>query len=82
MTRAEAERECARLAAEHTDRATHRWRPRQEANGDWSVVKIALPPIDADRQAELRAEEKPPTPDDPRSAHERNVGGPNIGPIL
>jgi hypothetical protein len=82
VTRADAERECARLAAEHPDRGTHQWRPREEADGQWSVVKIALPPIDPDGQTELRAEEKPPTPDDPRSAHERNVGGPNIGPIL
>jgi hypothetical protein len=82
MTRAEAERQCTRLAAEHPDRATHQWRPREEADGEWSVVKIALPPIDPNRHAELRADEKPPTADDARSAHERNVGGPNIGPIL
>jgi hypothetical protein len=81
MTRAEAEHECARLAAEHPDRATHQWRPREEADGTWTVVRIALSPIDSDRQAEVRAEEQPPTPDDPRSSHERNVGGPNIGPL-
>jgi hypothetical protein len=80
MTRAEAQRECGRLAAEHPDRATHQWQPREGADGQWSVVKIALPPIDSNVQAELRAEQKPPTADDPRSAHERNVGGPNIGP--
>jgi hypothetical protein len=79
MTRAEAERECTRLAAEHADRVTHQWRPREEADGRWSVVKIALPPIDSDRQAELRAEEKPPTADDPRSAAAQNIG-PYVGP--
>jgi hypothetical protein len=73
--------ECARLAAEHPDRETHQWRPREEREGGWSVVKIALAPTDPNRQAELRAEAKPPTADDPRSAHEQNVGGPNIGPF-
>jgi len=54
MTRKEAEEQCARLAAEHPDRETHQWRPRQEPNGDWSIMKIALPPLDLNRQAELR----------------------------
>ena len=67
MTRTEAELECVRLAAEHPDRETHQWRPREGADGDWSIVKIALPPADPQRHAELRADERPPTPDDPRS---------------
>jgi hypothetical protein len=79
MTRAEAERECARLAAEHPDRETHQWRPREGSDGTWSVVKIALPPNDARKDAEIRADEKPPTGDDPRPAHWRNVGGPWAG---
>jgi hypothetical protein len=79
MTRGEAERECARLAAEHADRQTHQWHPRQEPDGAWSVVKIALAPTDPNRQAETRAEEKPPTADDPRSAAAQNIG-PYVGP--
>jgi hypothetical protein len=54
MTRKEAEQECARLASEHPDRETYQWRPRRESNGDWSIMKIALPPLDLKRQAELR----------------------------
>ncbi len=54
MTRKEAEQECARLALEHPDRETHQWRPRRDTNGDWSIMKIALPPLDLNRQAELR----------------------------
>jgi hypothetical protein len=79
VTRPEAERECARLAAEHPDRETHQWHPREGADGEWEVVKIALRPTDPNRQAEQRAEEKPPTADDPRSAAMRNLG-PNVGP--
>jgi hypothetical protein len=36
-------------------------------------VKINMPPPDLDRTAEVRAEEKPPTPDDPRPAAFQNI---------
>ena len=78
MTRKEAESKCTRLAAEHAQRETHQWQPRQEPGGDWTVVKIALPPPDKDWQAELRADEKPPEAEDPRDIHIKNVG-PYIG---
>jgi hypothetical protein len=80
MTEAEAQEKCARLAREDPDRKTHRWRPREEADGSWSVVKIALP-VEGAGTPETRADEKPVTPDDPRTAAMRNLG-PNIGPGL
>jgi hypothetical protein len=80
MTQEQAEREAERLAAEHPDREAAQWRPREEPDGSWSVVKIALAPIDEDLQAETRADERPPTADDPRSPSVRNVGGPWVGP--
>ena len=67
MTRAEAEAECKRLAAESPERDTHRWVPAEGPDGDWRVAKIDLPPADQDTGTEVRADEKPPTPDDPRS---------------
>jgi hypothetical protein len=79
MTRAEAEHECARLAAEHPERATHSWLPRREPDGDWSIVKVDLPPLDPSNAAETRADEKPPTADDPRTATLRDIG-PYVGP--
>lgn len=78
MNQAEAEQACARLAVEHPDRGTHQWRPRQEPDGSWSVIKIGIPPPGA-TTPETRAEEKPPTGDDPRTAAMQNLG-PNIGP--
>ncbi len=78
MNESEAREACTRFAAEHPDRATHQWHPRQEADGSWSVVKIALPP-NADTTPETRAEERPPTADDPRSSAMQNLG-PNVGP--
>jgi hypothetical protein len=76
VTRAEADRECARLAAEHPDRATHRWHPREEADGEWSVVKIALAPNTQPSADEIRADERPVTPDDPRLGIATDAFGP------
>ena len=78
MNESEAREACARFAAEHPERETHQWQPRQEADGSWSVVKIALPPSQP-TTPETRAEEKPPTADDPRTSSMQNLG-PNVGP--
>jgi hypothetical protein len=66
MTRAEAEAESRRLAAESPDRETHRWVTREREGGEWSVVKIALPPATEPDSTTTRADERPPTPADPR----------------
>lgn len=79
MNETEARETCARLAAEHPDRETHQWHPRQESDGSWSVIRIALPPGERSPTAETRAEQKPPTADDPRSTSMQNLG-PNVGP--
>jgi hypothetical protein len=78
MTRDEAKAEAERLAAEHPERATHRWLPREQADGGWSVAKVTLPPgMRADKLKEtVEAKPEPPQADDPRTAHSRNVGGP------
>jgi hypothetical protein len=75
MTREEAERQCERLAKESPERETHRWVPHQQADGGWTVAKIGLPPNKLEGTPETRAEEKPPTPDDPRSGTSRDVPG-------
>lgn len=78
MTRDEAQAECRRLAAEHPDRATHSWLAREDADGDWTVVKIGA--VGA-RPLGTRQESKPrpPQADDPRPAMWRDVGGPYGG---
>jgi hypothetical protein len=76
MTRQQADAECKRLAEESPERDTHQWLPREEADGSWSVVKVGLAPHDTEKlTAETRADEKPPTPDDPRSIA-RRLGAP------
>ena len=74
--------ECARLAKEHPDRETHRFVPRQGVDDVWAVAKIGLAPLpDKPLGQETRADERPPTPDDPRDSHSRNAGGPWVGGI-
>jgi hypothetical protein len=81
MIREEAAAECRRLHAEHPERATHQWFPRDEGNGDWVVVRVPAPAgtrVDP-LSTEIRADEKPPTPDDPRTSYSRNVGSDWVG---
>jgi hypothetical protein len=78
MTEAEAREACARLAETDPDRATNQWHPRKEADGTWSVAKIGIPPT-GPLTPETRADEKPATADDPRTAAMQNLG-PHIGP--
>jgi hypothetical protein len=81
VTRDEAEAECRRLAAESPDRNSHRWFPQAQANGGWAVVKVQVPEgtrTDPLRE-ETRADEKPPTADDPRTSYARNVGSDWVG---
>ena len=77
VTRDEAEREARRLAAEHPDRETHRWIPREEADGSFVVAKLKMPPGMRVNplKATVETKPKPPQPDDPRSASVRNVPG-------
>ena len=73
MTREEAQALCAKYAAEHPDRAAAQWRPKQEADGEWTVVRIELPPAPGTNTAQ-RADERPPTPPDPRPDVPPTVG--------
>lgn len=72
-TREDAQAACRRLAETHADRETHSFMPRRRDDG-WEVVKVALAPVTDQLDTEVRADERPPTPDDPRSAHYRNAG--------
>ena len=53
---------CERLAAEHPDRETHQWRPREQPDGSWAVVKIALPPTDPKALRRKRGQTSDRTP--------------------
>jgi hypothetical protein len=75
MTHDEALAEIRRLSAEHPDKATHSWLPRELADGEWTVVKVGVPtrrPLGTTQEAKPR----PPQAEDPRPALWRDVGGP------
>jgi hypothetical protein len=77
MTREEASAECRRIAAEHPERASHRWLPKADGDSGWVVVRVPVPPgtrVDPLR-ATVDTKPKPPTPDDPRTPFERDTGG-------
>jgi hypothetical protein len=80
MTEGEAAAEASRLNAEHPERGTYRWIARQAGDG-WQVARIKVPGgVNRQRLTETtEAPERPPQADDPRPAHDRNVGGPWIG---
>jgi hypothetical protein len=73
VTRDEAEALCVRYAAEHPDRASAQWRPKEERDGTWTVIRIGIPPP-PETTTETRADERPPTPGDPRPDVPPTVG--------
>ena len=74
MTRDQATAECARLAREDPRRQSDSWIPRQMENGDWEVMRVAGVPSPTDvRGSEMAGDERPPTPEDPRQAIDKNV---------
>jgi hypothetical protein len=76
MTEEEAEALCLHLASTHPDRSSHQWLPRRRADGLWEVAKVALPPPLDTLTGEVRGDERPETPDDPRTAQQQNVPWP------
>ncbi|MGN6215775.1 MAG: hypothetical protein ACTHN7_02290 [Solirubrobacterales bacterium] len=65
MSEAEARKLCTQLATEHPDRFTHRWEPLEGKDGNWSVLKIGLPPATEPTGTATRAAPEP-GPQDPR----------------
>ena len=72
MTQEEAKALCARNAAEHPERKVAQWRAQAVGGGEWTVVRIGLPPT-PETTEEVRADEKPPTADDPRASIFQNI---------
>ncbi len=78
MTHDDAVEAARKLQAEHPDRATHGWMAHERGDGEWIVVKVAMPPGARVDPLKVTIESKPapPPPEDPRPLHDRNVGGP------
>lgn len=82
MTRADAESRAADLNREHPERARFRWMAH-ESGGSWEVVRMGIPgAIRLDQlKTTVEAHTRPAPADDPRTAFDKNVGGPWVGPI-
>jgi hypothetical protein len=83
MTRAQAQTEAARRNAELQPGSRERWFAREEKSGagTWSLVRIGgLPPATVSPlKTAVEAKPTPSPQDDPRTAFDRNIGGPWIG---
>jgi len=61
MRKDEAEARSEQLNREHPDRATHRWFPRKDAAGEWTVARVAVAALAAPTGTlQLSKEESPP----------------------
>jgi hypothetical protein len=76
MTRDDAERHADELNREHPERGVYRWLAREQG-GDWQVARVKVPGgVRIDPLAETVESRPQPQAPDPRTSHDRNVGGP------
>jgi hypothetical protein len=66
VEQAEAEREAAKLNAEHPERDRFEWVAFPHKNGSWTLVKTPRRKRVDPLKATTQAKPKPPEPDDPR----------------
>ena len=79
MTEEEAKALCFELASTSPDRETHSWIPRQGEGGEWSVVRLAIPPLAPTKAKASKSPESKGLRDDPRAATEQNVPPHSMG---
>ena len=79
MTEEQARARCTELAETSPDRGTHSWIPRKDDDGDWSVVRLAIPPSAPSAGTASKSPESKGIRDDPRSATEQNVPPHSMG---
>lgn len=77
VNRGEAQELAARLQAEDADRMTHRFMPRDNPDGSWSVAKVLVPEELRNLAQPTTTEVRPhrPDPDDGRGGHEQRIPG-------
>jgi len=76
MAEQEATDRCAELSRSDPERTTHSWVPREGENGDWSIVKLAVPSPGSKETIASTAEDEQAIKSDPRTSLSQNVGQP------
>jgi hypothetical protein len=79
VTEDEARARCLQLASSSPDRDTHSWIPRRSSDGEWSVVRLAIPPSSPPEGKASKSPESKGIKDDPRNALEQNIPPHGIG---
>ena len=79
MTEDEARQRCAELSESSPDRETHSFLPRKGSDGEWTVVRLAVPPPRAPETTATKPVEPETARDDPRTAFEQNVPPHGVG---
>ncbi len=72
MTEEQARARCRELAETSPDRETHSWISREGDGGDWSVVRLAIPPSSPPEGVASKSPDSKGIGDDPRNAMEQN----------
>ncbi|HTU15093.1 MAG TPA: hypothetical protein VMF31_07840 [Solirubrobacterales bacterium] len=72
MNEHEARQRVAELTATSPDRETHSWIPRKGADGEWSIVKLAVPSPKSPETVKSKSGDDQAIKDDPRSAMEQS----------
>lgn len=73
MTEGEAKDRCRELAETSPDRETHSWIAREGEGGEWSVVRLAVPPVKRPETTASKPGEPDALGDDPRTSLQRNT---------
>ena len=73
VTEQEARELCREMAETSPDRETHSWMAREDEDGNWFVVRLAVPPATAPQTTASKPSQSTTARDDPRTAFDQNV---------
>lgn len=79
MDEAQARARCAELAESSPERETHSWIPRKQADGTWTVVKLAVPSPRSPDSVKTVSAKDAAGHEDPRTPLEQNFPPYGIG---
>ena len=79
MTEQEAKEKCAKLSAESPERTTHSWVPKKGDDGEWSIIKLAVPTPGSQKLNTKTEEDVQAIAEDPRTSINRNIPGGGFG---